>query len=207
MATLEQFLRTGELGPLHPGMSQADVASSLGTPQDESLSARAPILRYGGLQLAFHRDRGAADARLQHLGLYYRPPEESIPELARPSDFRGTSSTTLAEVREYLDRVGMKEYAVEEQDATTYLIFSSGARITFDDQVLWSVNFSARTFSRAKKQISVSLPADTWDQVLTLARQSKRSVTELCAEWITQRASAAELRERTRHEVKGGAHS
>ena len=37
MATLEQFLRTGELGPVRPGMSEAEAIALLGSPQDESV--------------------------------------------------------------------------------------------------------------------------------------------------------------------------
>lgn len=39
MATLEPFLRTGELGPLHVGMSRQAVLDVLGTPLDESVNS------------------------------------------------------------------------------------------------------------------------------------------------------------------------
>jgi hypothetical protein len=188
MATLEQFLQTGDLGPIHLGMSQAEVSAVLGPPQDESVSRHPQILKYGGLQLTFHANPGTADRMLGHIGLYYSPRAEPIPEPALPTDFTGTPETTIAEVREFLARVGLKELAVVEEEITGNLILPSGARIAFDDQMLQSIHFAIRTSAPAKKQISVSIGNDTWKQLKTLARQSKRSVSELCAEWITQRA-------------------
>jgi hypothetical protein len=41
----------------------------------------------------------------------------------------------------------------------------------------------------AKKQISVSLPNHIWSQLKVLAGHANRSVGDLCAEWITQRAN------------------
>jgi hypothetical protein len=85
--------------------------------------------------------------------------------------------------------VGLKEFAVVEGEETNYLVLPSGARITFDGQKLQSINFAARTPGPAKKQIAVSISEDTWNQLTALARQAKRSVAELCAEWISQRTN------------------
>jgi hypothetical protein len=189
MATLEQFLQTGELGPLHPGMGQAEVITLLGPPEDESVAKHPQILKYGGLQLTFLKPPGAAERGLAHIGLYFRPRAEPIPEPALPTDSTGTPETTLAEVREFLARAGLKESAVVECDETNYLILPSGARITFDGQKLCTIHFVTRTPTPARKQISVSVPEDTWNQLRTLARQLKRSVSELCGEWIAQRAN------------------
>ncbi len=189
MAALEQFLRTGELGPIRPGMTEAEVIALLGPPQDESVSRHPQILKYGGLQLTFLRRPGAADRWLAHIGLYYSPLAEPIPEPVRPADFQGTAATTMAEVREFLARVGLEESAVVEGEDTSYVILPSGARITFDGPKLQSINFARPTPAPAKKQISVSISEETWNRLRTLARQSNRSVSELCSEWITQQAN------------------
>src|SRR5271155_2694025 len=114
MATLEQFLLTGELGPIHPGMTQSEITALLGRPQDESAVGHPKTLKYGGLQLSFHRHPNAPDHGLAHIGLYFRPPAEPLPEPTRPTDFNGTEETTLAEVRDFLGRVGLKEAAAVE---------------------------------------------------------------------------------------------
>jgi hypothetical protein len=189
MGTLKQFLQTGDLGPIHPGMSEEEVIDLLGPPQDRSVSKHPQILKYGGLQLTFLRRPEAADRVLAHIGLYYGPSTEPFPEATRPADFAGTSETTISQVREFLAQVGLEEYAADEGEDTNYLILPSGARITFDGEKLQSVHFAISTSTVAKKQISVSISKDTWNQLRTLARQSNLSVSQMCAEWITQRAN------------------
>jgi hypothetical protein len=189
MATLKQFLQTGELGPIHPGMSQAEVTALLGPPQDESVARHPQILKYGGLQLTFLGQPGSADRSLAHIGLYFGPRAEPIPQPALPADFMGTPETTIAEVREFLTRVGLNVPAAIEYEDTNSLILPSGATITFDAKKLRSINFASPRRTPAKKQISVSVSEDTLNQLRTLARQLNRSVAEVCAEWITQRAN------------------
>lgn len=188
MATLEEFLRAGVLGSVHPEMKQTEAIDLLGSPQDCSVARHPQILKYGGLQLTFIRRPMSEDRELAHVGLYFFPQAEPIPEPVRPSDFACTSETTIADVRDFLLRVGLEGFAVEEGDETNHLILPSGARIVFQEQKLRSIHFASRRREAAKKQLSLSLPKDLWDQLNLLARQSRRSLSDLCAEWITQRA-------------------
>ncbi len=202
MASLKKFLQTGELGPIRPGMSQSDVIALLGSPSDESVSKHPQILKYGGLQLTFLNRPGAKERWLAHIGLYFRPRAEPIPELATPADFKGGLDTTIADVREFFAQVGLKESTLENGEDTSYLILPSGARITFDDGKLHSIIFSIPTAATPKKQVSVSIAKDTWNQLRTLAGQSNRSVADLCAEWITQRANEIQLETDEKDKVK-----
>lgn len=185
--TLKEFLQSGELGPIHAGMSQAEVTAQLGKPEDVSVG-HPQILKYGGLQLTFLRKPGDRDRRLAHIGLYFGPDMERIPPPLLPTDFHGTPNSTIAEVRDFLARAGMKESAVVEGEGTNYLILPSGARITFDGEKLHSVIFATPSTS-LKKQLSFSIPKDTWCQLKALSQKLNCSVSELCAEWITQRAA------------------
>jgi len=189
MATLKQFLQTGELGPIHPGMSEAEVLALLGPPQTESVARHPKTLKYGGLQLTFTRRPEAGESGLIHIGLYFAPCAEPIPGPALPADFNLTPETTIADFREFLSGAGLKESVIVEEEDTSQLILPSGAGITFDGQKLDKINFASRTSAPAKKQVSVSIAKDTWNQLRTLARQSNQSIAELCAGWITQRAS------------------
>jgi hypothetical protein len=189
MATLNTFLQTGELGPIHPGMSEAAVIAILGPPQDESVAQHPHILKYGGLQLTFLKRPESAPRGLAHIGLYFGPHAEPIPEPTRPTDFSGSPETTILEVRDFLARANLKELEVIEDEDALHLNLPSGVSITFDGQKLQSIYYAMRTLGPAKKQISVSISQDTWNQLTTLARQSNRSIAKLCAEWITQQAN------------------
>jgi hypothetical protein len=188
MATLEQFLQTGELGPIHPGMTQAEVMAWLGPPQDNSVTRLPKILKYGGMQLTFARSQASIHPALSLIALYFGPQAEPIPEPVRPTDFTGRGETTIAEFGEFLRQVDQKASASVEGEDTSYLVMPSGARITFDGPALHSIMFALRSQAPPKKQISISIPEDAWQELNTLARQSNRSVAELCAQWITQRA-------------------
>jgi hypothetical protein len=188
MPTLEQFLQTGELGPLHPGMREAEVIALLGPAPDESVARHPSILKYGGLQIILLRNSKLGDCRLSRIALYFRPPLEPIPAPALPSDFKPTSDTTLDDIRDFLARVGLKESAIVENDDSASLIMPSGARIAFEENKLHSMSFAAPASGPPKKQISVSITAETLNKLKTLAKQSNKSVSELCAEWISQRA-------------------
>ena len=188
MATLEQFLRTGELGPIHPGMRESEVIALLGPPPDETPARQHRILKYGGVQLTFVRRAGDEVRRLDHLGIYLWPHQEPLPDTVRPTDLPLTADTTIADIRGFASQHGLCESATMERDGTHHLFFPSGARITFDGNKLHSLIFVSRA-AAPKKQVAVSLSQETWNQVNLLAHESNRSVAQLCADWITQRAN------------------
>ena len=191
MATLEQFLRTGELGPIHPGMRESEVIALLGPPPDESPSRQHRILKYGGLQLTFVRRSDNADRQLDHLGIYLWPQHEPLPGVARPTDLQLTADTTMADIRAFAAQHDLCESASMDHDAAHHLFFPSGARITFDGNKLHSLIFVSHS-AEPKKQVAVALSEETWNRVKHLAQESDRSVAQLCAEWITQRANQAQ---------------
>ncbi|MCI0685511.1 MAG: hypothetical protein L0Y71_25700 [Gemmataceae bacterium] len=101
--------------------------------------------------------------------------------------------TTVDEFRAFLDRVGLSKNVKCYQrgdEMLDLIIPPPGARITFHDQKLWSVHFTDRT--PPKRQISLSVSEDTWNRLKNLATKTKKSVSALCAEWITQRAGELE---------------
>ena len=192
MATLDQFLRTGELGPVRPGSSPKEVVAVLGPPQDSSVGWNPLVLKYGGLQLSFHQPRDGAERRLVLIGLYFAPAQGPLPAAVRPTDFAVAADTTEADVRAFLARVGLPAEAVAVDEDTTHLVLPTGARIAFDGGALHSIQFAPRATAVGRKQIAVSVPADTWDRLRELARAANQSVPELCAGWIAQRAGANE---------------
>lgn len=194
MATLEQFLKTGELGPIRPGMSRADIVDCLGPPQDESVARNPLILKYGGVQLTFLTRPDEQDQVLAHIGLYFAPHSEPVPEPIRPVDFTLTHELTIDELRDFLVNKGLSAFSEVEEEDTRYMVLPSGVRITFDGPKLHSIIFAARKATAASKQVSVSVPGEMWKQLRWLAQESKQSVSELCAQWIRERVNGAGLR-------------
>jgi hypothetical protein len=187
MATLEQFLRAGELGPIHFGLTVEEVAGLLGAPGDTSVRRNPLIEKYGGLQLTFFRADRAPHRRLTHVGLYFQPLAEPIPDLARPTDWLPTPATTRAEFRQFLDRIGLAPVADQSAAPDSRWVLPTGANIIFTDNELHSIQFAAP--QTAKKQISISVPPDTLASLQAQARRANRSVADLCAEWVAEKAS------------------
>src|SRR5437660_10048556 len=55
MATLKQFLTTGQLGDIALGISQGEVLRLLGEPEAKGGDGKAVIWKYGPLQVTFNK--------------------------------------------------------------------------------------------------------------------------------------------------------
>ncbi len=196
MATLEQFLRTGDLDPIRFGMTKDEVEEALGWPQSWvphswSDDPRMPHAAYGGLHLTFSRTGPDPKHRLAHIGLYFDPLRGPIPERVQPTDWLPTSETTEAEFSKFLDGMGLAPERRLRGESNLHLFLSTGARATFANDRLHSVEFSApRT---PTKQISITVSAETLAALREQAKRANRSVSALCAEWITERANSPQV--------------
>lgn len=55
-ASLSEFLRTGELGPIRTGLSQEEVLDRLGLPEYQMMAktyGKSPVWLYGSIELGF----------------------------------------------------------------------------------------------------------------------------------------------------------
>lgn len=187
MATLEDFLRGGGLGPLHFGMTPEEVRAILGPPQDTASVKRPLIWKYGALQLTFKRVEADKSWRLAHMGIYFQN-RESIPESVRPTDWLPTSDTTETQFRTCLPQQGLSVYGTVEGVSGRNLILATGAQATFQDDKLQSLQFTNR---RPAVELSIPVPSEILTALRAKARESNRSVVDLCAAWIAEKASAA----------------
>jgi hypothetical protein len=193
MASLEEFLKSGKLGALHVWMTREDAVAVLGAAPDESVQKEPKILKYGGLQVTFARLSKTPEQRLVLTGLYFHAPSEKLPDAVLPTDLVVSSETTVAEMRSYLGRLGLEETTSTGGADDRRIELASGASMNFRNDRLWSIQYALRTPESARKQISITVPEETWAQVSQLARQSKRSVSDMCAEWLTERAKELQM--------------
>jgi len=191
VATLEQFLRTGELGPIHPGMTADEVAAVLGPTPDISMAKHPLILRYGGLQLSFIRGDKSSPRRLTLIGLYFWPNPLPLPPAATPTDWLPTESTTEADVLAYLHRIRLSPDEQVGTDFNRYLLVPSGARMVIgEDERLHSIQYADR--GSVRKQLSITIPEPTFYAVKDAARKANRTVGDLCSEWIAEKVHTPE---------------
>ncbi len=188
MATLSEFLLSGTLGSIHHGMSRDEVEAILGKPSDISVAKNPLILKYGGLQLTFFKPTDGERRELSLIGLYYGPSWEPIPAEVRPTDFVGSPETTIDDARLFLAAAGIPIQSTVEGELGSHLNLANGARMTFDEGMLHSASFPRKAANR-KKQISVSIPTETWNKAQSLAHETGQTVPGLIAEWIAEKAT------------------
>src|SRR2546426_4137523 len=58
MASVKEFLTTGNLGGVHLGMSAEELRALLGEPEATGFQREADIWKYGALQLVFRKETG-----------------------------------------------------------------------------------------------------------------------------------------------------
>jgi len=185
MATLKEFLTTGRLGEIAPGVSKDSVRQLLGEPEDVSGQRNPELWKYGALQLGFHQCRGEKQPALAFIGLYFKAAGAGIPNALAWTGWLPPPGTSFKAFQDWLADAGLNDSAALKVtgDANEYLIMHSGVRITFDDGNLHSIQYTAQR-TPERRQLSVSLPTDLWDRIREEAAQQRVSMAELCSRWI-----------------------
>ena len=169
----------------------------LGPPDGRSTGKNPRILKYGGLQLTVSSSRERRTDRVTSIGLYFQPVEEELPEAIRPEDWFPTGSTSEQGFRVYLDRIAYPPHSTVSGESNRDLVLSSGARVTFTESLLHAIQF--RLKDSVQCLVSMAIPDETFRAIRDLARSENRTLTELCAEWITEKAAALQLQGGVQH--------
>ena len=128
---IDEFLRSGDLGGLHVGLSRSEVRELLGTETDHSQrSWKNEIWRYESLQVSFVED-------LLHLiGLYFEPGDKvlRLPRTLVPDGKIVFAETAIPEVEKRVLGLGLHFTVTEDltfDDQRVIRIEESGVGIVF----------------------------------------------------------------------------
>jgi hypothetical protein len=105
MITLEDFLKTGRLGPVVLGLTPFDVESILGEPDHESKKKNPLMLLYRSLQLSFWRLGPETPSSLNQIVIKFQPEPFSLPEAVQPTDWNPASTPTVDEFKTFLQKI------------------------------------------------------------------------------------------------------
>lgn len=188
MPTFVDFLNSGQLGALHCELLKEDVRNLLGEPQAVSSRGNPEIWKYGSLELTFYRAPTAESAWLTSIAIHFDSDSIRLPGSLELSGWLPTGATTFDELRSYLDGSGIQIAGGVASGPHKHLVLSSGVRITFDEDRLFSVGY---TLGREPelKQITVAIPRRELSAIQQEAAASGVSVSTLCARWIMERAT------------------
>ena len=156
MATLEEFLRTGHLGPLNLGISATDVMSSLGEPDGISRKSNPLLLVYGRIQLTFWRNAKNPKPELREIALDYQRVSEPLSPTLEFTDWNSTEPPTERRFRDFMHQVGYLPVHQSEGATWCELVFPSGATARFRDEMLESI----RLIGRENKSSPIAFVSD-----------------------------------------------
>src|SRR5205085_5957071 len=105
MATLEDFLKAGRLGPVILGMDPVEVMNALGDPDDTSEKLNPLTIKYGPVQLVFWSKPKQRKQELREIVLSYKPRFKKLPKALRLSDWNPTSAPTEGGFVAYLKQI------------------------------------------------------------------------------------------------------
>lgn len=155
MATLEDFLKAGRLGPASLGMGPVEVMTVLGDPDEMSEKLNPLIMRYGPVQFVFVSKPGQRKQDLRDIAIVYKPRFKKMPKALRLSDWDISGAPTLDEFLKYLNKIDYLPIHRVSGESGTQLIFMSGVVALFAAKALHSIRLSQRE-AKENEQITVS---------------------------------------------------
>src|SRR3954454_23757961 len=144
MPALEQFLRTGHLGPVALGLSPNDVMIALGDPDGISGKSNPLLLKYGPIQLTFWKASKEKAHQLREIVAMYQPETEAPPDHLKFADWSPERPPTERDFRDFMHRIGYMPVHMVEGLSERQLIFPSGVTALFSDGMLHSIRLAQR---------------------------------------------------------------
>lgn len=144
MATLEDFIKSGRLGPVSLGMGPVEVMTALGDPDEQSDKLNPLILKYGPVEFVFLSKPNRGKQDLRDIAISYWPRFKKMPKVLRLSDWNPSVTPSEDEFEEYLKRIKYSPAHRVSGEKGTQLEFLSGIVATFAARKLHSIRLSQR---------------------------------------------------------------
>ncbi len=187
MASFDEFLRTGKIGPIATGMTRDAVRDRLGDPTDTSVGKSPEIWKYGPFELSFYRIPDGSEPFLTSIVRNFDPIASAPPAVLDLEGWLPSRDTNFEEFREHLRQAKIPIYGGVESGPRQHLVLGSSVRVTFDQGELWSVGYTSRR-EPEYKQLSLSVRKDDLHFIHQEAKARGVSVAALCSLWIGEHA-------------------
>ncbi|MFA5910631.1 MAG: hypothetical protein WC815_17770 [Vicinamibacterales bacterium] len=106
-ASLDRFLRTGQLGPLTLGMKPSEAQTLLGEPSVQSQKLNPLLLGYGPLELTFVGKKRQSPQLVQ-IKLSFSSSAEGLPDAVDVDQWILNANSTIRDFNHLLDRSGIE---------------------------------------------------------------------------------------------------
>jgi hypothetical protein len=191
MATLVEFLKTGRLDGISVGISRDEVRALLGEPEDVSTNKFPQTWKYGPLQLAFYKSADGSNPLLASISMCFHEPEQRFPEAIKIDGWLPDPETTFDAFRTFLDANHVRVIGGVTSGPDKHLVLESAVRVTFDEDLIDSIGYSAKREPETK-QLTVKVRREDLELIQKWAKGRGVSASDLCSEWIKDQVSNLE---------------
>lgn len=179
MAKLQDFLTNGQIGEIRLGMRPEQVQSIWGPAPGQSVQHRpVKILRYGSVELGFGPIAGTEDSRLASVAIYFFDSLRTLPAGVTFEDWVPTQNTSEADFHRFLDSIKLAAHTRVDGENTN-LMLETGTSVVFVEGRLHSIHHLRRDRRAARRQLSVSIPESSLNQLRERARRENVPLNEL----------------------------
>ncbi|MCA8300853.1 hypothetical protein R0290_21125 [Burkholderia semiarida] len=171
MATISEFLRTGQLGPVTLGLESNVIMKECGDPDAISRKSNPLIFRYGPIHFTFSRGSTTRQFRLVDIAVLVDERVQELKGKLRFEDFSIWPSPTRQAFSDFLDRIEYPPILERDED----LQFPSGVTAEFTQQRLSALRF-ARKEQRVRPSTRVSIDREpSLEQIEDMMSEAKRA--------------------------------
>jgi hypothetical protein len=175
MATLEEFIQTGHLGPLILGLSPNDVMAELGDPDEISRKTNPLILKYGCVELTFWKPRDAGH-NLREITIDFGSLREPLSPAIEFSDWKLSEAPTERQFRDFVRQIDSLPIRSSERAMSRELVFDSGVTARFSDEMLVSLRLAERENKSATPIAMTDEREPTLEQITQMFKEAEIAV-------------------------------
>ncbi len=187
MASFDEFLKTGQIGPLATGLTRDAVRDLLGDPGDTSVGKSPEIWKYGPIELTYYRTPGGLEPFLTSITCYFNRSSSNLPPTLKFSGWMPTDETSIEDFRGHLKEAEIPVIGGVASGPRQHLVLGSSLRVTFEDWKLSSVGYTIKREPEFR-QLSLSVRKEDFDQIYREAKARGISASALCSLWIGEHA-------------------
>jgi hypothetical protein len=175
MPTLEQFLRTGHLGPVILGMTPIAVMTAVGDPDDTSLKSNPLQLKYGSAQFSFWRSPKDRQQELREIALIYQPLFRPLPPTLKFTDWNPKSPPTEKRFRKFINGIAYAPATSVKGPNGTQMVFLSGVTAQFTNGRLDNIRLFQRQTKEATSSVLTGEREPTRTEILEMFEEANRA--------------------------------
>lgn len=144
MNTLEEFFRTGRLGPITLGIGPQEVMNVLGDPDDVSRKSNPLQLRYGCVLLLFWKSSSHTALQLTEILISYQQEFRPFPDALALADWDIKRAPSKQDLESYLVKIHLEPAMIIDGLHSKRLLFPSGVTVLLDDRQLLEIRLGLK---------------------------------------------------------------